>query len=147
MDPYELNAVPAHEGMRLALYITYLLLSTGATVWVGRTLFRYGPPFLVDAFHGQEKLADAVNRLLLVGFYLINLGWMILSLRSTEAPVSPTQVIELAAEKIGVVLLVLGGMHFFNLHVLSRIRRRALVEREPPPIRPSTFLNPQPSEA
>jgi hypothetical protein len=38
--------------------------------------------------------------------------------------------------KVGVVLLVLGGMHFFNLLVFSKMRRRALLHRMPPPVQP-----------
>ena len=66
-------------------YIAYLVLSIAITVWVARTLHDNGRLFLVDAFHGQEALADSVNKLLVVGFYLINLGWMVGSLRTYEA--------------------------------------------------------------
>ncbi len=52
-------------------YVVYLLLSIALTVWVARTLFKNGRIFLVDVFHGNEALADSVNHLLVVGFYLI----------------------------------------------------------------------------
>jgi hypothetical protein len=40
------------------------------------------------------------------------------------------------------VLLILGGMHFFNLYVFSRIRRSARVPRPPvmPPVAPDAML-------
>lgn len=55
-------------------YLAYVVISVAMTVWVARTLHRNGRIFLVDSFHGNEKLADSVNHLLVVGFYLINVG-------------------------------------------------------------------------
>jgi hypothetical protein len=113
-------------------YLTYLALSVGVTVWVARTLQQNGRTFLVDAFHGNEELADSVNRLLVVGFYLINIGYVTLALR-TEAQIGTARsAVELVCDKIGVVLVVLGVMHFFNLYLFSRVRRRAQAHMAPP---------------
>jgi hypothetical protein len=120
-------------------YVAYLVLSIAITVWVARTLHNNGRLFLVDAFHGQEALADSVNKLLVVGFYLINLGWMVGSLRTYEALETPRVALEFLSEKIGTVLFVLGLMHFFNLYLFNRFRRRALDELAfgMPPIPPT----------
>jgi hypothetical protein len=117
-------------------YLLYLTVSVALTVWVARTLHRSGRIFLVDAFHGNEPLADSVNHLLVVGFYLINVGYVMLALRSAETPASLQTAIELLSTKVGFVLLVLGAMHFMNLVVFSRLRRRALREFGPPPVPP-----------
>ncbi len=107
-------------------YALYLVISIALTVWVARTLFKSGRIFLVDVFHGNEALADSVNHLLVVGFYLINLGYVSLALK-IDAPVGDArQSIEALASKVGLVLLVLGAMHFFNLFLFSRIRNAAL---------------------
>lgn len=52
----------------VACYSSYLVISVALTVWVARTLYRSGRVFLLDAFRGNEELADSVNRLLVVGF-------------------------------------------------------------------------------
>ena len=49
-------------------YLAYLAISVALTVWVARTLHKNGRIFLVDSFHGNEKLADSINHLLVVGF-------------------------------------------------------------------------------
>ena len=69
----------------LHTYVAYLVLSIAVTIWVARTLHQNGRAFLVDAFHGQDALADSVNHLLVVGFYLINLGWIVMTLRTESA--------------------------------------------------------------
>jgi TRAP-type C4-dicarboxylate transport system permease large subunit len=121
-------------------YFVYLVVSLTVTVWVARTLHKRGRIFLVDAFHGQEALADSINHLLVVGFYLINVGYVAFALRSYDNPANLRQTIELVSDKLGLVLLVLGLMHFFNLYVFSRIRRRAQEANAAPPFSPDAIL-------
>ncbi len=104
-------------------YLLYLAISICLTVWVAQTLFKNGRLFLVDVFHGNEPLADSVNHLLVVGFYLINLGYVSLALGVGTTVESARESIETLSWKVGLVLLVLGAMHFFNLLTFSRIRR------------------------
>ena len=120
----------------IGTYIAYLGLSIGATVWVGRTLHQHGRIFLVDAFHGNEALADSINHLLLVGFYLVNVGYDVLALKIGEKPTTLEGAFEVLSTKIGVVLLVLGAMHFCNLYIFNRMRKRALLHAAPPPLPP-----------
>jgi hypothetical protein len=112
------------ENIVVGTYAFYITLSVCLTVWVARTLHKNGRVFLVEVFHGDEKIADSVNHLLVVGFYLINLGYVTLALKIGGQIDSLRGGIEALSWKIGLVLLVLGGMHFFNLLVFSRIHRR-----------------------
>jgi hypothetical protein len=121
-------------------YLVYVVGSVALTVWVARTLHRNGRIFLVDAFHGNEALADSINHLLVVGFYLINVGYVALALKYGAKPSDVQTAIEFFSTKIGLVLLVLGGMHFFNMLVFSCLRRRGLRESAPPPVLPQGRL-------
>lgn len=103
-------------------YAVYLAISGVVTVWVARTLHHRGRVFLVEIFSGREKLADSVNDLLAVGFYLINFGYVALALRYGAKPVNLQESIEFLATKIGLVLLILGVMHFGNLLVFAKLR-------------------------
>jgi hypothetical protein len=118
-------------------YLSYICLSIGLTVWVARTLHKNGRIFLVDVFHGNEALADSVNHLLVVGFYLINFGYVSLALKIGYDVESAREGIEALSWKVGLVLLVLGSMHFFNLLVFSRIRRHKSDGQAP--ANPETF--------
>ena len=83
------------------------------------------PALLEKAFRGNEELADSVNRLLVVGFYLINVGYIALALKTRAPLTTAREVIELESTKLGVVLLILGGMHFFNILVLAKMRKNS----------------------
>ncbi len=121
-------------------YVVYLVVSVAVTVWVAQTLHKNGRVFLVDAFHGNTELADSVNHLLVVGFYLINIGYVTLALRTGATLDTTRQAIELISDKIGLVLVVLGAMHFFNLYVFSRLRKRGQEHLLPPPFPPDAHV-------
>jgi len=116
----------------LLTYLLYFGITIALTIWVAHTLHKNGRIFLVDVFHGNEPLADSVNHLLVVGFYLINIGYVTLALKYGVAAATGQEAIETLSTKVGLVLLVLGFMHFFNLAVFTRMRKRALNHRPPP---------------
>ena len=116
----------------LSIYTAYFLVSLGMTIWVGRTLHKNGRLFLIEAFSGNAGMADSVNHLLLVGFYLINIGFILLFLRVGPKPADLVEGVEYISTKLGIVILVLGGMHFFNMFNFSRMRKKGLAQRPPP---------------
>ncbi len=126
-------------------HLAYLFISIATTIWVARTLMKNGRIFLIDTFHQNEALADAVNNLLVVGFYLINVGYVALALKYGERPTDLAGSIEAMSTKVGFVLLVLGAMHFLNLYVFSRVRRKALLRNQKPPVSPEQFVSPVPA--
>jgi len=136
------------QNLTIVAYCFYLPISILLTIWVARTLFTNGRIFLLEIFHGNKELADSVNKLLLVGFYLINAGYILYIMTITEK-LSTTQqvmemlskkigliilvlgfmqtqqVMEMLSKKIGLIILVLGFMHFFNMYILFRGKKKS----------------------
>jgi len=106
-------------------YLLYLLISTGLTVVVGTGLARSGRAFLLDVFNGNDTLARAVSRLLVLGFYLLSLGFVTLTMRTGGDISSARAGLQLLSVKVGEVLLVLGVLPLVALTALVRTRRRA----------------------
>jgi hypothetical protein len=121
-------------------YGLYLVIALPLTIWVARSLFQHGRIFLVDCFHGNEAMADSVNHLLVMGFYLVNFGFVALYLKLAQEVSELRGIFEALSGKLGVVLLVLGAMHFFNLLVFTRMRKRATWDQAPPPLPPGGVL-------
>ncbi len=124
------------------MYFAYLIISVALTIWVARTLHKNGRIFLVDSFMGNENLADSVNHLLVAGFYLINMGYVTLALRYGDKTKDLQQLLETLSSKVGFVLFVLGIMHFMNLLIFSKMRKRAMLRNQPPPVFPQAHLSP-----
>ena len=104
-------------------YLIYLAISVSLTVATGLTLSRSGRVFLRDVFGGDQALAEAVSRLV-VGFYLLTLGFVVLAMRPAGQITSVSQAAGVLSVKIGEVLLVLGALHLMNFVIFRRIRRR-----------------------
>jgi hypothetical protein len=120
-------------------YLIYIAVSVTLTIWVAHTLHQNGRIFLVQAFHGSEAMADSVNHLLVVGFYLINIGYIALALKYGAKPETVQEAFEFLSTKVGLVLVVLGAMHFFNMFNFDKMRRKAgrPAAVEPPVLAPA----------
>jgi hypothetical protein len=110
--------------MVLSAYALYLIISIGMTIWVAHTLSTNGEVFLVQCFGHNAVLAKSTNHLLVVGFYLINIGWITLTLKYGAEPTSWPEAIRFLSSKVGLAVLVLGAMHFFNMHAIARFGRK-----------------------
>jgi hypothetical protein len=118
------------------MYLAYLAISVGLTVWVATTLARNGLIFLADVF-ADGKLARAVNQLLVMGFYLLNLGYVAVAMQSHKTIPDASTALETLSMKLGLVLLVLGVLHFGNVFFLGRYRRGRLRQQQGvPPLPP-----------
>ncbi|MEA2827138.1 MAG: hypothetical protein QOF60_2693 [Actinomycetota bacterium] len=118
--------------MLVPVYIVYLVVSVGLVAWLARTLYRNGALFLEGVF-ADPRMAEAVNRLLVTGFYMLNLGYAALLLKSDAAPTA-VDAFEVLSQKLGVLLVSLAGVHFVNMWVFHLVRRRAAA---PAPLGPT----------
>lgn len=105
-------------------YALYLLIAIGITIWVARTLSKNGEIFLTECFGHDAQLAKSTNHLLVVGFYLVNVGFITLTLSLGNEPVTSTDAIRFLSSKVGLAVVVLGGMHFFNMAAIAHFGRK-----------------------
>ena len=122
------------------VYAAYAAVTVPLTVFLARTLSKNGAVFLEGVFTDEPKLADAVNQLLVVGFYLLNLGYAALIMKADPAPTAVSAA-EILAWKLGALLLSLGALHFVNMYLFHRIRRRGQIRLAPPPVRAQLQYN------
>ncbi|MDQ6910171.1 MAG: hypothetical protein M3Z84_05210, partial [Actinomycetota bacterium] len=126
--------------LNVLTYLLYLLVALPLTLWVARALHRYGKVFLVDVFNGDEVLAHAVNQLLVIGFYLLNLGYVAVFMTSHAKVDSARRLLEVLSTKVGGVALVIGVVHFANVWAFNAFRRRAVLRaRGVPPVAPNGY--------
>lgn len=105
-------------------YLLYLVIAVGMTIWVAHTLSTNGKIYLVRCFGHDAELATSINHLLVVGFYLVNLGFIALALSTAGSVVSVEALIRFLGWYVGIAVLVLGGMHFFNMAAVTRHGRK-----------------------
>ena len=105
-------------------YALYLLITIGITVCVARTLSQNGIVFLRQCFGQNAELARSTNHLLVVGFYLVNIGFITLTLSLGREPATLAEAIRFLSSKVGLAVIVLGMMHFFNMGAIAQFGRR-----------------------
>jgi hypothetical protein len=124
------------------IYVIYFAASIGLTAWLAVVLNRNGRTFLRDVFDEKPELGDAVNQLLTIGFFMLNLGYAFLILRAQ--PTATTEdTVNFLANRLGLLLVSLGILHFVNMAVFARIRHRVL-EANRPPTPPTPAFPPAP---
>ncbi len=134
------------NGNAITVYAVYVLVAVGLTAWLARTLFRSGTAFLHDVFADRPKLADAVNRLLVVGFYMLNLGYALYILRASRG-LDAFEAVQFLVNRLAILLVSLAVLHFINVFVFWRIRARREQREMPPPVAPQVLIPPPPATA
>jgi hypothetical protein len=132
------------DGSAIVVYVVYVVVAVTLTAWLARTLFRSGVAFLHDVFADRPELADAVNRLLVVGFYMLNLGYALYILRASRG-LDAFEAVQFLVNRLAILLVTLAGMHFLNVLVFWRIRTHREQRQLPTPIAPQVFIPPAPA--
>ena len=130
----------------IVVYGVYVVIAAFLTAWLARTLFRSGVAFLHDVFSDRPELADAVNRLLVVGFYMLNLGYALYILRAARG-LDAFEAVQFLVNRLAILLVTLAGMHFLNVLVFWRIRARREQRMLPAPVAPQVFMPANPAPA
>ncbi|MDQ3981400.1 MAG: hypothetical protein M3271_01820 [Actinomycetota bacterium] len=130
----------------MLVYVAYAAVAIALTAYLARTLFRNGGVFLRDVFGDRAGIADAVNWLLVVGFYMFNLGYALYTLRAGRG-LDAFDAMQFFVNRVGSLLLVLAAMHLFNVFVFWRIRIHREQRELPPPVAPQVFVPPASSGA
>ncbi len=110
----------------LLLYTIYLVISLALTIWVAQVLFKNAQVFWKTIFKQDVELSNSVNQLLKIGFYLASFGFILFLLPIYQTIDNYRELFEVSSFKIGGIILMLGLMHFFNVYILFRLRRKAL---------------------
>ena len=105
-------------------YLIYLPITFYITVIVGQILYKKGIVFLNDAFNSNSELASILNKFLLLGYYLINLGYAAVSIHIFSEINSITQLIEELSKRIGMLIIGLALMHYFNIYSFSHFNKQ-----------------------
>lgn len=102
----------------ISVYAVFILLMVYIIVYVGRYFYTNGRIFILTLLQGQVSLADAINRTLLVGYYLLNIGYAFLKLKQWPLVKSMEAWWSSLALNIGLLVLILAALHYGNMLVI-----------------------------
>lgn len=99
-------------------YIVFLTLMIFIIVYVGRYFYSNGRVFIISLFNGNVALADQLNKLLLIAYYLFNIGYSFKTLRQWQKISSIETMVSNLASNIGILILILAITHYFNMLII-----------------------------
>jgi len=133
MNGYEYEAERAQgiisEGVSLGLYLFYVVVAFTLVTVLARIFYKSGVKFLRVVFEDIE-LAESVNKLLVIGFCLLNLGYSLVIFQIDSNEQTLTEGISQLVTKIGILAISLGVIHLVNMLVFWRIMKWALRDKQ-----------------
>lgn len=100
-------------------YSLFFIIIGFITIKVGWTFYKNGEHFIVNLLPDDLHLVGVINKLLLVGYYLLNLGYSALIISTWDTVHNFQELISSLSIKAGIIILGLGLMHYFNLIILN----------------------------
>jgi hypothetical protein len=104
-------------------YSIFALITIYIILWVGRLFHKNGRIFILSLFHKNEQLADTTNNLLLIGYYLFNIGYAVIQLSYWKTIITRNELLSSIATKIGTLVLLLATMHYINMFIIYQLSK------------------------
>jgi hypothetical protein len=104
--------------MNITAYIIYLVITYLITAWVGKILYKNGRHYILAVLKNDEQLTDIINKILLVGYYLMNLGYATIMLSFWKTISSFAELIASVGTMTGKIVLSLAVMHYINMYAI-----------------------------
>ncbi len=121
--------------LNLLSYLLFFPAMLAIAVYVAQVCHRHGRIWMLRIFHDDAAFVDAVNNILLVGCYVVNLGYIALCVAHWEPIAGVDEMIGALRTRIATILFTLAALHYQNIAVLliwSRIvHRRTLNTQQP----------------
>ena len=110
--------------LTISTYFIYIGISLILTILVGIILGKTGRALLLEYFHGNKNLAENINRLILLGYYLLNIGYISLTTNTGIKVRDYEHMFEILSNKIGITFLVLAGFYLVDMLLLFKLRKK-----------------------
>lgn len=116
----------------IGAYIIYLALMVFIIVYVGRYFYTNGRIFIISLLNGHELLADHINKLLLIAYYLFNIGYACIKLRYWQKVSDVETLFSSLSVNMGLLILILACTHYLNMlaiYLLSKKKHYSITNK------------------
>jgi len=110
-------------------YTIYLPLIFFITIKVGWMFYKNGELFLMNLFENNLALIKNVNNILLMGYYLVNLGYSVLTISHWEKINNSIQLINVLSYTLGRIIILLALLHYNNIFWLKYLTKSNIIKQ------------------
>ena len=106
--------------LNILAYLIYLAITTFIIVKVGKICYQNGNIYVAQLIPNHADLCQKTNQILLVGYYLLNIGYCAMTLISWAKITTLHQLIEDIAFKSAIIIAVIAIMNYLNIFILTK---------------------------
>ncbi len=108
----------------LLTYSIYLLITALIIIKVGFICYKNGNIFVTNLIPNDKEFCTRINKMLLVGYYLINIGYVVISLSDWKKINSFLQMVESISKHTAIIISILALLHYFNLFWITKFIKK-----------------------
>lgn len=112
--------------LNIIAYLIYLSITAFIILKVGKICYENGTVYVLELIPNHKELCHKINQILLLGYYLLNLGYCAMTIIAWNHINSITQLIEIIATKSAVIICIIAAMHYFNIIILTKYIKKLI---------------------
>jgi len=112
--------------LNLAAYGLFFTIVLYIIIVVGNTCYRNGNIYVMELLPGHEELCLRINKILLLGYYLINIGYAATMLVGWDTITTMPQLVEVLAVKSAIIICILSALHYLNIFLLTNYAKKLI---------------------
>lgn len=105
-------------------YCIYGCITIYIIYWVGKLFYLNGRIFILRLFLHDESMTDTTNNILLMAYYLFNIGYAVLQFSFWEDVTGIESLMSSIATKTGILVIILAVTHYFNILLIYLLSKR-----------------------
>ncbi len=106
--------------LNIISYLIYLSITTFIIIVVGRICYRNGNVFVAQLIPNHIELCQKVNQVLLLAYYLLNIGYCAMTLIQWKTIETIPEIIETIASKTAIIILMISALHYINIFIITK---------------------------
>ena len=106
--------------LNIIAYLIYFSITAIIIVKVGKICYKNGNIYVADLIPNHADICQKINQILLLAYYLLNIGYSAMTLISWQKITSSTQLIETICTKTAVIIFIISILHYFNILIITK---------------------------
>lgn len=107
-------------------YLIYFGITIFIIVKVGKVCYNNGNIYVSQLIPDHEELCQKINQMLLIGYYLLNIGYCAMTIISWQKINTTENLIEIIASKSAVIIVTIAIMHYINILLLTKYIKKLI---------------------
>ncbi|MBO9585853.1 MAG: hypothetical protein J7574_16940 [Flavobacterium sp.] len=101
-------------------YFIYLGITTLIILRVGKICYKNGNVYVSELIPNHKDICQKINQVLLLAYYLLNIGYCAMTLISWQKIISVTQLIETIGSKTALIIFIISVLHYLNILLITK---------------------------